>query len=217
MLDIPLIAEMKSKIPNMEKNWHRYEKFFIHKQVPAKTILVEKGEKSKCLFIVKQGVLRAAFEGKGKSSTIAFFCDNRIFVNPEDFSTQRLHEKFFLESILPTDLYILEEANAAIIYRENPEVKDFVIQHLIGRLFNYIDLFLSRIHYKPEERYLNLIEENPRLIQNIPQHYIASYLGVTTVSLSRIRQRVWKIVEKKGNIKTQNLITENKLLRTPHP
>jgi hypothetical protein len=41
----------------------------------------------------------------------------------------------------------------------------------------------------PEQRYKTLLEESPELIQRVPQKYLASYLGITTVSLSRIRNR----------------------------
>lgn len=41
----------------------------------------------------------------------------------------------------------------------------------------------------PETRYANLLRENPEIIRRVPQHYIASYLGITPVSLSRIRKR----------------------------
>ncbi|MEG0852084.1 MAG: Crp/Fnr family transcriptional regulator, partial [Flavobacterium sp.] len=39
-------------------------------------------------------------------------------------------------------------------------------------------------------RYLNLIEEKPQIVQRVPQHYIASYLGVSTVHLSRIKSKL---------------------------
>ena len=42
----------------------------------------------------------------------------------------------------------------------------------------------------PEERYAQLLRKSPHLIQRVPQKYLASYLGVTTVSLSRIRKRI---------------------------
>jgi CRP-like cAMP-binding protein len=42
----------------------------------------------------------------------------------------------------------------------------------------------------PEQRYLNLLDEKPELLQRVPQHIIASYLGVTPESLSRIRKRL---------------------------
>jgi len=42
----------------------------------------------------------------------------------------------------------------------------------------------------PKERYLHLLKTRPELIQRVPQHQIASYLGVTPESLSRIRKRI---------------------------
>jgi CRP/FNR family transcriptional regulator, anaerobic regulatory protein len=44
---------------------------------------------------------------------------------------------------------------------------------------------------EPEERYLNLLKKRPELIEKIPQHYIASYLGIKPESLSRIRKRIF--------------------------
>ena len=43
----------------------------------------------------------------------------------------------------------------------------------------------------PEEIYLNLLEKDPKLIQNIPLKYIASYIGITPQALSRIRKRIF--------------------------
>jgi DNA-binding MarR family transcriptional regulator len=42
----------------------------------------------------------------------------------------------------------------------------------------------------PEQRYLNLVEQRPDLIQRVPQHQIASFLGITPQSLSRMRKRL---------------------------
>lgn len=54
------------------------------------------------------------------------------------------------------------------------------------------DSFSKFITSTPEERYLNFLKERPGLIQRIPQHQLASYLGITPESLSRIRKRVLK-------------------------
>ena len=42
----------------------------------------------------------------------------------------------------------------------------------------------------PKERYLSLLNEHPKLLQNIPQKYLATYLGVVPETLSRIRKRI---------------------------
>ena len=47
--------------------------------------------------------------------------------------------------------------------------------------------------FNPEERYLNLLKKSPEVIQAIPQKYIASYLGITTPSLSRIKNRIYSL------------------------
>ena len=58
------------------------------------------------------------------------------------------------------------------------------------RLFQYMDYMRSYIQDKPVERYLNLMKTRPEIIQRVPQHYIASCLGMTSVSLSRIRNKI---------------------------
>jgi CRP-like cAMP-binding protein len=58
----------------------------------------------------------------------------------------------------------------------------------------YEDRVTSFITQSPEERYLQMFNTNKEVLQRIPQHYIAHYLGVTPVSLSRIRRRVMETV-----------------------
>lgn len=62
-------------------------------------------------------------------------------------------------------------------------------EKIIDRFSFYQHLFLSRIRDTPQQRYEELLREYPNIIQRVPQHYIASYLGITSVSLSRIRNR----------------------------
>ncbi|HPI20504.1 MAG TPA: Crp/Fnr family transcriptional regulator, partial [Candidatus Kapabacteria bacterium] len=88
-------------------------------------------------------------------------------------------------------------SNLISINRENfiklqelyPEIKIGFQKYLFQRFRNYANLFLSRIKDSPQERYEELIKNHPEILQRIPQHYIASYLGITPVSLSRIRNR----------------------------
>jgi CRP-like cAMP-binding protein len=54
----------------------------------------------------------------------------------------------------------------------------------------YEERMVSFITLNPEERYRQLLEKQPDLLQRIPQHYVANYLGITPVSLSRIRKRI---------------------------
>jgi hypothetical protein len=60
-------------------------------------------------------------------------------------------------------------------------------------LICYEDRVTSFVTQTPEERYNKLLETGGEILQRIPQHYIANFLGITPVSLSRIRRRIMKI------------------------
>ncbi len=62
-------------------------------------------------------------------------------------------------------------------------------EHLFRRLLHSQKLLYSYLKNNPQKRYEELVDDYPHIIQRIPQHYIASYLGITSVSLSRIRNR----------------------------
>ena len=75
---------------------------------------------------------------------------------------------------------------------EIPEIRKKLIDVLFDRNIHYMKHCLSFIKDTPQQRYLNLLQESPQIIQRIPQHYIASYLGVTPVHLSRIKSKLAK-------------------------
>jgi CRP-like cAMP-binding protein len=96
---------------------------------------------------------------------------------------------FILESLEPSTIVILKKSDFEDLLNKIPELKDGYLEFLNQRLANYSRLFLSRIKDPPEVRYTRLLKENPEILQRVPQHYIASFLGITSVSLSRIRNR----------------------------
>lgn len=68
-------------------------------------------------------------------------------------------------------------------------MKEEIYYYINNRFIDYIDLFLSRIKNSPQERYKELMEINSILLEKAPHYMIASYLGITPVSLSRIRRK----------------------------
>ncbi|TGJ98443.1 Crp/Fnr family transcriptional regulator [Leptospira langatensis] len=192
MSDLPLIQQIKKRIPNLEKNWDRYKHMLRERKVPAKTVLFKEGEYAKTIFIVRNGCLRIKFDDNGRDITIAFIFANRAVTSIHSYRGTHKESRFGLESIEPSEIYYITEEDATTLYKENEGLKEILLEFTLERFENYLGLFLSRIRDSPEERYLNLIKQQPDIVSRIPQHYIASYLGITPVSLSRIRNRVWK-------------------------
>lgn len=163
----------------------RYLSLFEEKNIPPKTILVNEGEYIKSIFFVKEGGLRLWFNDKGKDITYQFFFENQVVSGFLDND----RSPFVLESLESSTVVIISRKDFQMMLTEVPELKDKYLDYLSQRLAAYSRLFLSRIRDSPAERYENLLKEYPLLLQRVPQHYIATYLGITPVSLSRIRNK----------------------------
>lgn len=155
---------------------------------PAKTVLLEAGKCATKVFVVKSGILRMWFNQDGKDVTMQFFFEGSPVCSIESFIKETPSE-YYIETIEPCELLVIDRKDVFDFANLHPEIKDTVLSFSIDRMISYSHLFLSRIKYSPEQRYLELLQQHPEIIQRVPQHYIASYLGVTPVSLSRIRAR----------------------------
>ena len=191
-----MFEQFRNKFPIDDSKWNEYTNYFKRLEVPAKTILLEEGEISKRLFIIEKGCIRVWFNNNGKDLTTQFFFENQSVASIESFIKKR-PSPVFIETIEPSILWWIHKNDMDKILeeiKEIPELRDQFIYKIFQRTFDYIKHFVSFIKDSPSQRYLNLTEENPQIVQRVPQHYIASYLGVSTVHLSRIKS---KLLQKK--------------------
>ena len=156
--------------------------------IPTKTILLEEGKVAEKLYIIREGCLRLFFYNEGKDITFQFFFEGDI-VSSFDSLYKRTPSLFYLESIESAELMVIRRADFFNLINNDLSFRQLYEEKLIDRFHVYQQLFLSRIKNTPQQRYEELLKEYPNIIQRIPQHYITSYLGITSVSLSRIRNR----------------------------
>lgn len=179
---------MKEQIEDNEVLKKRYENFYQELTFPARATLLEAGNVSQNLFYIKQGCVRLWFNQDGKDITLQFFFEGHSIASIESF-LRNAPSLFSIETIEPTTLWVYKKTDVVQLITDIPALKDELNDVITGRLINYTHLFLSRIKDTPQQRYENLVKEYPEIIKRVPQHYIASYLGITPVSLSRIRNR----------------------------
>ena len=158
------------------------------RQVPAKTVLLAEGQVATQLFVVQQGCVRIWLNHKGKDLTGQFFEEGEAVVSLESFLTGE-PSAFTIETIEPCTLGVLTKSEFDRLQAESPDFRQQFQQYANQRLIGYVQHLVSYIRDTPAERYQNLVKNRPHLLQRVPQHYIASYLGITGVSLSRIRHR----------------------------
>ena len=158
--------------------------------ISSKTVLLEEGKVADKIYLIRKGCLRLFFYNEGKDITFQFFFEGDFVASfdslykgtPSLFSLER-------ESIEPSEVLFIKKGDFYRKIESNPSLRMLYEEKIIERFSFYQHLFLSRIKNTPQQRYEELLKEYPNIIQRVPQHYIASYLGITPVSLSRIRNR----------------------------
>lgn len=169
-------------------NFQQLENLIERIKIQPKTTLLSEGNVAKYIYFIEKGALRLWFNKDGKDITFQFFFEDQAVASIESFfnNTPSL---FSLESIEQTEVIAISKPNFELLLEQYPVLKDELFHLLAARCQNYAHLFLSRIKNTPQERYAELLKNRPEIIQRVPQHYIASYLGMTPISLSRIRNR----------------------------
>jgi len=182
-------------IPGIKDNWEKIKTMFTEAQVPPKTTLLNEGEIAKYLYFVNKGCLRLWFNDNGRDITFQFFFEQQEVSSFESFYNNE-PSLFNLETIEFSEVTIIKKEDYLKLVSMYPKLKDYSNQFMAERFAYYTRLFLSRIKNSPQERYIELRSEKPEILERVPHHYIASYLGITNVSLSRIRKRTLSDINK---------------------
>ncbi|ANI88097.1 cyclic nucleotide-binding protein [Arachidicoccus ginsenosidimutans] len=189
-----MFSQFKNKFPIDDTQWNDFTSYFKRMETPAKTILLREGEIARKLFLIEKGCVRVWFNNDGKDITFQFFFEHNTVSSIESF-LKNIPSLVTLETIEPCVLWYIHKKDFNKIFEEIkniPALREAFIDAIFERTFNYMKHFLSFIKDTPQQRYLNLINDNPQIIQRVPQHYIASYLGITKVHLSRIKSKMAK-------------------------
>ncbi|MVM35987.1 cyclic nucleotide-binding domain-containing protein [Spirosoma sp. HMF4905] len=176
-------------MPDSAQFIDRIKDSWTREEFPAKSLLVKEGAFAKKLFFVETGCCRCWFNtDDGKEVTMNFGFEGSFVSSMETIISDEpsWYSVETLESTVAYSMPINEFKQQRV---SHPEVKAIYYDHVEKRLLHYQKLFVSRIKDSPEKRYRELLTQHPEIIRRIPQHYIASFLGITSVSLSRIRNR----------------------------
>lgn len=160
----------------------------IFRSVKKGTTLLKEGQKTKDSYFVLKGCIRTYYVLDGEEKTTAFYTEMEAFTPPCVIS--KTPSEFYVSCIEDTLLTI---SNSDMEIEINSKFPKF---ETLCRMFSEELLAKQRIDFdefktsSPEQRYLNLLQKRPDLVQRVPQHQLASYLGIQPQSLSRLRARI---------------------------
>lgn len=153
--------------------------------------LFVEGERVSRIYFLNEGIMRGYLHTATGEVTSNFYFGPTMFA---DLMAVRAFE--------PTKMNVQALKDAFLMQAEMSDLDDLIALHprmelIFFKFLEHLYLFgLLRQHSfifdSPQERYLKLFNDRPKVIAEIPQRFIASYLGMTPETLSRVRKRIFK-------------------------
>ena len=153
-------------------------------------IFLEAGSLKSNIYFVKEGLIRSYFiDEKGEEITNRLRYENQLM---SSFEIDILNEPFRynLQALESTELIVIDLNSMRQIIDNNSKLeigRRFFLTKNLAESLKALDDFIL---LSPEKRYLKFVHEHPDLLNRVPNKYIANILGITPVSLSRIRKRL---------------------------
>jgi CRP-like cAMP-binding protein len=161
---------------------------FHHKHVPKGTFLIEEGKVCNISHFIADGCARMyTYDMDGNDVTTMIF-SNAMFANDFHSFFKRTPALESLITMSDCETFYLSFEELQHNFHTIPEFREFGRMMLINGSFTLKQRMLSMIKQSGEQRYAYLMETHPEIFQHIPLKNIATYLGVTDTSLSRIRR-----------------------------
>ena len=151
--------------------------------------LIEHGKTARYLYFIVSGFARVYHFEKGIEITNHLGSENMFITAFNSFTTRRPSEEV-VQTITRCQLLRITKDNLNLLYKQSHNMALFGIimseQYLVFNNQRAKDL----ITLTAEEKYRKLLQDEPHILQNVPLHYISSYIGIEPQTLSRIRKKI---------------------------
>jgi CRP/FNR family transcriptional regulator, anaerobic regulatory protein len=176
-------------LPDHGINFSKLDSQLRKRTIEKGDYLFSEGEVCQFIGFIIKGCFRIFILKDDKEITFDFFVENRPIGDYESYFRKQ-PTQFYVQAIEPSEILILNDVCFGLLFEEplnGQRLQRIVVETLF---FRFRDKLLSLYLDEPEERYCNLLQAEPALLQRIPQYHLASYLGIEPESLSRLKRRI---------------------------
>ncbi|MGE5436258.1 MAG: Crp/Fnr family transcriptional regulator [Syntrophothermus sp.] len=185
-----LKSHIKNRIEISDEEFELCTKFFIPKKIRKRQFFLQEGDTNRNIAFINSGCMRIyTIDDKGAEHIIQFGIADWWVADLNSYLSG-LPATYNIDALEDSELLMLEKNTREELLNKIPKMERF-FRLLVEK--NYIathQRIVDSLSISGEERYLKFIKTYPEMFEKIPQHQIASYLGLTPQSLSRIRKEL---------------------------
>ncbi|KAB1160338.1 Crp/Fnr family transcriptional regulator [Tenacibaculum aiptasiae] len=164
-------------------------KHFSLKTLAKNEYFVEEGKICKHFCFIESGVLQHAIQVSNEEKTTYLGLKNTCTASLKSFLQQTPSRKN-IKALSDCNLWVISVTDFKLLLKNNKGFHQFYFNLIENQIFLIDDYRIDLLTLTPEERYQKLLLNEPILLQKVPLHYLASFLGISTRHMSRIRKNV---------------------------
>jgi CRP-like cAMP-binding protein len=196
----PQIIESILQSPHFQKLKEKYEFLKMEdlmelisickfQNIPKNEHFIKVGDTTKKVGFIISGLIRFYHLKDGEEYNIIF---KKEFEMASSFESIILNQpsSYSFEALEDTQMMVYDYGEMEELFAKNHQLERFGRYFIQQELAQAVKIYEGHLFFSPEERYLKFIEVHPDLMNRVPLKHLSSFLGITPVSLSRIRKRV---------------------------
>jgi CRP-like cAMP-binding protein len=157
--------------------------------IPKNEHFIKVGDTTKKVGFIISGLIRFYHLKDGEEYNIIF---KKEFEMASSFESIILNQpsSYSFEALEDTQMMVFDYNEMEELFAKNHQLERFGRYFIQQELAQAVKIYEGHLFFSPEERYLKFIEKYPDLMNRVPLKHLSSFLGITPVSLSRIRKRI---------------------------
>lgn len=190
MNDFTIFKNWLTKVPFLtEKDCSLFEPFLRTRNFKAKDYFLSEGEICKEIGFINKGCFRTYYLADGKEINTHFAFENE-FVTDYDSFLQSKPSRYFIQVLEDAEIVTFNLSDLQNAYNQSQNWERFgrmIAEQSYKLTTQRVESFLFQ---SGEQRYLDLLTNQTKILERIPLYHIASYLGLERESLSRLRKKI---------------------------